>query len=109
MVEQAEPQTRGAHHVEPGEGPLGLEQAQQVERRVQDADVPIGGDDEPDRPGEQEREPRGRAHADAPQAGTRGTRASAGSAQRVLGISGAQPGRSGSWSYGYAPSRRKSS
>src|SRR5207302_4301717 len=65
--------------------------------------------DEPDRPGEQEREPRGRAHADAPQAGTRGTRASAGSAQRVLGISGAQPGRSGSWSYGYAPSRRKSS
>ena len=40
------------------------------------------------------------AELDRGQAGTFGTRASFGSAQRSFGITGAHPGRSGSWSYG---------
>src|SRR5206468_9541371 len=57
-----------------------------------------GEGDAQDDPRHEEPEPHGRRAR--PQAGTCGTRASAGSAQRALGISGAQPGRSGSWSYG---------
>src|SRR5438874_1870573 len=130
MIEQAKAQARGAHQVEPGEGPLRLEQAHQLERPVQGADVPVGGDDDrapaADRqraddealrppPATHRTNPKDRNASSADgrtrlgQAGTCGTRASAGSAQRELGISGVQPGRSGSWSYGYVPSRRKSS
>ena len=46
VVEQAEAVARGAHHVQPCERFVGLEQAQQVKHAVQDADVAVRGDDD---------------------------------------------------------------